>query len=238
MGRARKGRQLEIRFPPGRGGKRKGSGRKPNGAKALVWHVRRPEHVGRHPVHVTLKIRRDVPRLRRKRLLSACRLAFEAGRDRFGFRLVHFSVQDDHIHMICEASDKRALSRGLQGLNVRLAKGINKKLGRRGKVLADRYHLRALATPTEVRNALRYVLANDAHHAAQRTGRHSRSNAVDPFSSALDFDGWTCRVRSNLEWRYSKPATAPPSTWLLRVGWLRAGGKLDPRAGPGAAAER
>jgi REP element-mobilizing transposase RayT len=226
--------QLEIRFPPGRGGKRKGSGRKPNGPKALVWHVRRPEHVGRHPVHVTLKIRRDVPRLRRKPLLRACRIAFEAGRNRFGFRLVHFSVQNDHIHMICEAEDKRALSRGLQGLNIRIAKRINKTLDRSGKVLADRYHLRALATPTEVRNALRYVLGNQSHHAARR-GIRSRTNAVDAFSSALDFDGWSCRVRYE-GWHYTEPVTAPPSTWLLRVGWTRAGGKLDPRAGPGAAA--
>jgi REP element-mobilizing transposase RayT len=230
----KKAAQLEILFPARHGGKRARSGRKPNGAKALVWHVRRPEHVGRHPVHVTLKIRRDVPRLRRKPLLRACRIAFEAGRDRFGFRLVHFSVQDDHIHMICEAEDKRALSRGLQGLNIRIAKRINTELGRSGKVLADRYHLRALATPTEVRRALAYVLGNHTHHRAQR-GVRSRTNAVDAFSSALHFDGWSCRVRCEGS-HYTEPVTAPPSTWLLRVGWTRAGGRLDPRDGPGAAA--
>ncbi len=136
---------------------------------------------------------------------------------------------------MCEAEDRRALSRGLQGLNVRLAKAINKALGRSGKVLADRYHAHELATPTEVRRALAYVLGNHAHHRAQR-GLRARTNAVDAFSSALDFDGWTCRVRSSEPWRYTEPVTAAPGTWLLRVGWIRAGGRLDPRAAPGAAA--
>src|SRR5256885_3771774 len=86
----RKPRQLSLEFPPGCGGKRAGSGRKPNGRKALVWHVRRPEHAARCPVHVTLKVRRDVPRLRRKSLLRVCRLAFEAGRDRVGVRVLAF----------------------------------------------------------------------------------------------------------------------------------------------------
>ncbi len=230
-----KPRQLAIEFPPGRGGKRAGSGRKPNGRKAVVWHVRRPEHAARCPVHVTLKVRRDLPKLRRESLLRVLRRAFAAGRERFGFRLVHFSVQADHIHLICEAEDRRALSRGLQGLNVRVAKAINKVLGRRGKVLADRYHAHELTSPTEVRRALAYVLGNHAHHRAQR-GVRSWTNAVDAFPSALGLDGWTCRVRSSEPWGYAKPATLPPSTWLLGSGWLRAGGRLDPRAGPGAAA--
>jgi hypothetical protein len=149
---------------------------------------------------------------------------------------VHFSVQQDHIHLIGEAEDRKALSRGLQGLNIRIAKAINKALGRSGKVLADRYHLRALATPTEVRLALRYVLGNHGHHAAQRHGVRRPTNAVDPYSSAFEFDGWTCRVRSSESWRYTEPIAAAAKTWLLRIGWTRAGGKLDPRAGPGTAA--
>src|SRR6266550_6849885 len=227
-------RQLQFEFRTW-GGRRVGAGRPPKGERAGVSHLRRPVLSRHHPVHVTLKIRRDVPRLRRKSLLRACRKAFEAGRERFGFRLVHFSVQADHIHLICEAEDRRALSRGLQGLNVRIAKAINKALARKGKVLADRYHSRELATPTEVRRALAYVLANHAHHRAQQ-GLRSRTNAVDAFSSALDFDGWICRVRSSEPWRYTEPVTAPPTTWLLRVGWTRAGGRLDPRDGPGEAA--
>jgi len=68
--------------------------------------------------------------------------------------VLQFSVQRDHIHLLVEAPDGRALSRGLQGLAIRIAKGVNRILGRRGRVWADRFHARALRTPREVRNAL------------------------------------------------------------------------------------
>ena len=90
--------------------------------------------------------------------------AFEAGRDRFGFRLVHYSVQSNHLHLIAEAEDREALIRGLQGLGVRIAKRMNRALDRSGSVLVDRYHVRALETPNEVRMALRYVINNALRH--------------------------------------------------------------------------
>jgi len=95
-------------------------------------------------------------------LTQALRLrrALVAGRERFGFRLVHFSVQRDHLHLLAEAAHRRALSRGVQGLSIRIARAINRRLQRRGKVFADRYHARALKTPRAVRWALRYVLLN------------------------------------------------------------------------------
>jgi len=138
-------------------------------------------------------------------------------------RVVHYSVQHNHLHLIAEADDARALTRGLQGLTIRLAKRLNKHLGRKGKVFADRYHARALKTPTEVRNTLRYVLQNARKHALER-GELLPDGAIDLCSSAPYFDGYTDRDRKRVldAWSRDPPITAP-TCWLLRTGWRRRG---------------
>src|SRR5262249_56515976 len=131
------------------GGRRKGAGRKPVRARAGVVHRRRPVLKARFPVHVTWRMREGVWNLRSRRCFSALARAFWRGADRFGFRLVHYSVQGNHLHLLVEAKDERALSRGMNGLGVRVARGLNRALGRRGKVLQERYHGHVLKTPTE-----------------------------------------------------------------------------------------
>ena len=151
------------------------------------------------------------------------------GKNRFGFRLVHFSVQKDHFHLIAEAPDGKALARGLQGLAIRLAKGINRGLGRKGRVFRDRYHLHVLRTPREVRHALSYVLNNAVRHGVPLR-REGMPKGLDGWSSARWFSGW-----SGLELK--RPAGTPPvvgaKSWLLKNGWRRAGpvraGVLSPR---------
>src|SRR5204863_9277085 len=90
------------------------------------------------------------------------RTALVAGADRFGMRLVELAVMSNHVHLICEADDERALARGMKGLCVRIARALNRLWGRVGSVFNDRYHAHALKTPREVRNALNYVLHNAA----------------------------------------------------------------------------
>ena len=153
------------------GGARQGAGRKRATARSNVSHLKRAPLDANHPVLVTMRVRRDVPNLRTQRPMAGVRLAFAGGRRRFGFRLVHFSVQGNHLHLIVEAADKRALSRGMQGLAIRLARRVNGALGRTGGMFADRYHARALGTPREVRNALAYVLLNRQRHGGGRAGR-------------------------------------------------------------------
>jgi hypothetical protein len=137
--------------------------------------------------------------------------AFAAGRERFGFRLTEFSMQSNHIHLIAEASDRSALSRGMQGLLVRISRAVNRLWRRRGPVFADRFHSRALETPREVRNALVYVLQNARHHGLRLLG-------FDPYSSGAWFDGWS----TNLAVAPGSPAVRA-RTWLLREGWRRHG---------------
>jgi REP element-mobilizing transposase RayT len=143
------------------------------------------------------------------------------------FRVVHFSIQFDHLHLIVEASDKQALSRGMQGLAVRIARYVNDLLGRRGKFWADRWHGRALTSPRSVRNALVYVLMNFRKHA-----RFPLPAGVDAFSSARDFDGWhtsgrlrrlVCHAAERPPPLPRGPSVSAAATWLARIGWRRHG---------------
>ena len=68
------------------------------------------------------------------------------------------------MHLLVEAADERSLARGMNGLGVRVAKGLNKVLRRRGKVLDERYHGHILRTPSEVRNARAYLTTNAERH--------------------------------------------------------------------------
>ena len=159
-----------------RGGARKGAGRKPTRERAGVAHRRRPVLKARFPVHVTWRTKREVWNLRSQRCFTALSRAFWGGANRFGFKLVHYSVQGNHVHLLVEATDERALSRGMNGLGVRIAKRLNRVMRQHGKVLDDRYHGHILRTPTEVRRARAYLLQN--------ARKHYGVVGADPYTSA------------------------------------------------------
>ncbi len=194
-----------------RGGTRAGAGRKRSKNSGMP-HLRRAEIATRHPVHVTLRVARGCWNLRSFRALRVIEAAFHAGRARFGFRLAHYSIQGNHLHLIVETEGKQSLARGLKGLEVRLARALNRMMGRTGRVFADRYHAHILKTPRETARALRYVLMNFAHH-ARTWGERISATFIDPFSSvrylASPTEGFA-------------PVTGP-LTWLLRFGWQGAG---------------
>jgi putative transposase len=191
-----------------------------------VSHRARADFAPRFPQHVTWRAAPGVPSLRRGATAAVIRRAVSAAR-RADFAVVELNILSNHIHMLVEAEGATALSRGMHGLGVRLARRINVHLGRGGKVF-ERYHARSLCTPREVRNALRYVLLNARHHAAEH-GRRLARDWIDPYSTAPWFDGfasshhratappWLAYLRS-----LPRP-TAPPRTWLLAIGWLRHG---------------
>ena len=106
------------------GGKRKGAGRKPKRAQAGVGHGRRETLKARFPVHVTWRMREGVWNLRSRRCFGALKRAFFSGANRFGFRLVHYSVQGNHLHLLVEAQDEKALASGMNGMGVRVARGL------------------------------------------------------------------------------------------------------------------
>jgi REP element-mobilizing transposase RayT len=203
------------------GGARPGAGRKPKGEKAGVPHRRRRDFEARCPVHVTVKLLRGLARLRRGREYRALRAAFAAGCDRQGFRLVHYAVMNDHLHLIVEGDGAEEFVRGVQGLLIRVARTLNRLWRRRGKVFADRYHDHVLATPREVRNAIRYVLNNAEHHERQQ-GQQRAPAGIDVFTSGPWFDGWVEAVTVRGLESLARPVTRA-KTWLLGVGWQRLG---------------
>src|SRR6185295_2274652 len=137
------------------GGARAGAGRKRG---RNVQHVRRGKQSKSLPVHVTLRASREVGNLRAQ--FPLVRKAIEAAKERNGARIVQFSVQGNHVHILIECESEKALGAAMKGLQGRIAKALNKRLGRKGRVFSDRYHSHRLNSPREVRNALAYILLN------------------------------------------------------------------------------
>jgi REP element-mobilizing transposase RayT len=190
--------QLPLNLPF-RGGKRRGAGRKPRGRLALVSHKARPQFSKPTPAHVTVRVRKHVWNLRSKRAWTRIRDVLAASCGRLGLRLIQFSIQGNHIHLIVEASRHQDLSRGMQGLSVRIAKALNAMMKRKGAVFADHYFSRLLKSPTQLVSAIKYVLGNHTHHFGQK--------GVDPYSSLA------------LTPVDRKAILASSLSWLLRVGW-------------------
>ena len=218
------------------GGKRAGAGRPPKGKRSSERHKKRPRLKRSHPLHVVLRVVPEVGRLRRRNLYRAIRQGMIVTLNRHDFRICDVSIQGNHIHLIVEADDQRALARGMQGFQISTAKHINraisKETGRRrtGQVFADRYHAEPLTTPTQVRNALAYVRNNWRRHGEDRKlpGR-----AFDPFSSGEYSDGWNDGAQ--LFWFGANEDLLPicrPQSWLRSVGWRKAG-SLSPWEIPG-----
>ena len=193
-------RECQAELPlPTRGGRRPGAGRKPKGDAPSRPHAARPALSRHHPVHVTIRMRPHVWSLRSQRGMSVVESALLAAAERAGFGVTHFSVQGNHVHLVVEAGSGRALTSGMKALAIRLAKGMNRLMGRRGPVLEDRYHAHVLRTPAEVRRALAYVAGNFANH-ARRRGEEVQDGVADRYSSG---------ARPDL--------IDPPRSWLLRL---------------------
>jgi len=185
------------------GGRRKGAGRKPQGPRSLVSHKARPRFEKPAPAHVTLLVAPHVWNLRSRRCSRAIETAFAGAHERFGLRLIEYSILGNHLHLLVEADSRLALSRGMQGLGIRMAKALNRLMRRSGRVFADHYHSRLLRSPSELAAAIRYVLGNHAHHFGGGDPR-------DRFSSAA------------LDGRRRELVLSHSRTWLLRAGWRRA----------------
>ena len=198
-----------------RAGKRKKRpGPKPS-AFPNVRHRPRAVHKYWNPLHVTMRARRDLPSFRAEVLFAAFERAVRRTR-RDDFRVVEFSVQDDHLHLIVEADDSDALARGMKSFSVRANRLFNAASGRgRGQVWADRYDRRDLTSARQVRNALVYCLQNYKKHQRITSG----APRIDPCSSARWFQGWTAIRQHDDGPRPSEEAR----TVLLQRAWQKHG---------------
>ena len=173
-------------------------------------------------MHVTL--RANLKSLRSQFVFPTVRGAIAAANWRGGmrFRIAHYSVQANHIHLVVEAVERRALLEGMRGLSVSLARRINRLLFRKGRLIADRWHGRALTTPRAVRHALVYVFGNARKHGEP-------VSALDPLSSAPYFRGFRefpwrapAELYPNLVPRFARGDPPPaPHSWLLCTGLFR-----------------
>jgi REP element-mobilizing transposase RayT len=210
-----------------RGGKRRRAGRKPKGARAGSRHQTRPAFKPDHPLHVVLRVVPAVGNMRRRALYKAMREATITAALRERFRIVHLSIQRNHVHLLAEAANKLALARGMQGFQISAARNINTALAvgyrrRRGSVFADRYHLEVITSPTRARHALSYVLNNWRKHKEDQQGLAS-TWLVDPYSTAILFPDWKELERGPMMWpmraTYDPLVVRRPESWLLREGW-------------------
>ncbi|WP_373046742.1 hypothetical protein [Vulgatibacter sp.] len=211
--------QAELDLPARNwGGARAGAGRKPKEPRQSegpgVPHLERPVLERRHPVHVTLRMRPDVWSLRSKRSFRVVSRALLGVRET-GMRITHFSVQGNHLHLIAEVESRGMLSRAMRSIGIRLGKGLNRMMGRKGPVVADRYHLAVLRTPRQVANAIRYVLSNLRKHLVERGERVGLVLADDYASGPAEHVPPTMLLRTS-------PLVLEPRTWLLQAGWRRA----------------
>jgi REP element-mobilizing transposase RayT len=217
-----------------RGGPRKGAGRKRSRERQHdPQHDTRPSLQSKHPLHVILRTVDGVPRLRQRKIYKAIRNVLLHYVEHSMFRIVHISIQHNHLHLIVEAANKRSLTRGMQSFAIRTARAINKALGRKGKVFRFRYNAKQIQTREYARNVLAYVLNNWRRHNEDVRSAAARNATLDPYSSAISFTGWI----GNPQWQkppwYAPLPVSAPRTDLLRSAWLWRG-LIDPFEVPAA----
>lgn len=215
--------QLRFDAVDGWGGKRKGAG-KPN-RSGLRGHTSRPKIDARKPLHITMKVRKGVASLRSRDFLKQFTFALKRARH-FGLNVNQYSVLHDHIHLIVEARGNAELTKGMKSLGGRLGKVIGRLSLGRGSVFKERFHLHVLRSPTEVRNALSYVLLNQARH-------RKLIDYLDEFSSARYFRDWMALLLgkfapllrdeiAGVRNRELPEYLCASRSWLGRTGWHKA----------------
>ena len=228
--------QLAFSLPPQRRKRPRKRGRK----RAI--DSKDPAHRGREPlkpgnaVHTILRVNATVGRLRRGPILQALRRSISVIGAKPDFRVVHFSIQHNHVHFLVEAKTASSLSSGMQGVAVSATRAINRVMHRRGKVFEYRFHSTVIRSPRQARSCLAYVLNNWRRHREDERSLDARLCPIDAYSSAPSFMGWNqALILDELpNWKGFIPVSgAPPETWLLREGWRRAGAALDLWATPG-----
>jgi REP element-mobilizing transposase RayT len=163
----RKHTQLSLTNP-------KGAGRKAIHDKG-IRHIEREVIKKDTVLHLTLKIEKNKANLKNKSILKALQQSIKKAR-LLGLKVIQYTLEYDHVHLLVESSDKISLGKGMQSLGISFSKKINKIKKQNGKVFKTRYHFRKLSTPREIKNVLNYILGNGVKH-------KESSSIVSPFNS-------------------------------------------------------
>ena len=185
-------------------------------------HSTRPRVTRHQPVHVSLPIEKVVGRMRTRAGYRAVRRGIAVCMGRVDMRIVQASIQANHVHLLVEADDERALSRGLRAFMTACARSINAQRARTGRVFAGRYCMTLVTSPRQARNTLAYVINNWRRHRDDRGATATRIAAIDPYSSGARFDGWAdAPERSEMPAGYEPLPVKGACSWLLTIGWRR-----------------
>ena len=169
--------QLKLNIYRGKkGGRRPGSGRKRKHSPGVA-HREREKVSSRFPLHINFKVRISI---RNKSCLAVLKKAIKNARSH-GLRIIHFSLQSNHVHLLIEACDNAVLTKGMRSLTISFAKGVKS-----GGIQLERYHLHVLKSLREVKNAYHYVVLNQAKHSGLKRAQ------VDQYSSL----GWVKELRT------------------------------------------
>ena len=152
-----------------RGGRRPAAGRKRIHSKG-VSHLKRETVTKRTPQHVNFKFNCSI---RNKDCLKLLKRSIQNAQ-KMGLKIIHFSLQSNHVHLITEAENNEVLTRGMRALTITFSKGLN-----RGRVQLERYHLHVLKTLREVKHAIVYVLFNEQKHTKKKASK------IDGYTSVL-----------------------------------------------------
>jgi REP element-mobilizing transposase RayT len=205
-------KQLEINLFTGKcGGRRPGAGRKRIHSKG-VSHLKRETVTKRTPQHINFKFNCSI---RNKDSLKLLKRSIQNAQ-KMGLKIIHFSLQSNHIHLITEAENNEILTKGMRALTITFAKGLNK-----GRVQLERYHLHVLKSLREIKNAVQYVLFNEQKHTKTKFSK------ITGYSSVLYLENGLNLVRNfakknNLTLQIEKPREemilSVPSGCLLAKG--------------------
>ena len=198
-------------------------GRRPQAERVgFMPHETRAVHDKNHPVHVTIRRVASGPSFRTQLVCSVIRRVIAAAKSK-GVGVLHYSVQENHVHLMVEAESATDLSNQMRTLFSRIAFAVNGVAQRRGRLFRDRHHRHALRTPREVRNALVYIMFNDRKHHAREASMRSAAPTVDRCSSVYWFHDWSPSDRppEGVMLPLEDAPTSRPQTWLARWGWHR-----------------
>lgn len=161
-----KTKQLTLNIYKGtHGGRRPKAGRKRIHSKGVA-HEKREKVRSYTPLHINFKYKLTV---KNKDGLKALQKAIKNARTH-GLKIIHFSLQHNHVHLIVEATNNQILTKGMRSLTITMAKVLEK-----GRIQIQRYHLHVLKTRREAKNAINYVLFNERKHTGKMT--------IDSYSS-------------------------------------------------------
>lgn len=148
-----------------------------------IRHIARDEIKKLTPLHLTIKIEKDKAGLKNKFILKSLHSSIKKAR-KIGLKIIHYTLEYDHVHLLVETDNKTALARGMQSFGISFSKSINKIKKAQGKVFKTRYHYRKLKTPAEVKNVFNYIFGNSLKH-------KKAISIVSPYNSLMAIDNFS-----------------------------------------------